>query len=191
MMAARDSDPVGRYIATVDPEPHRTYRLQRPEQQRAHWGCPDCEGQQDVAAVTRRAARDGAAVEAWIACPECQLQRRFVLTDHALNRWRQRVGEPVHALWALIEGLHVARPTIGQPARLHPPTGVLLPVEVEHGERDVVAQTAKCPICDWESLQTEGFERCCRCHQQYDPARTSACPWCAASIDYQTIPEVY
>lgn len=190
-MAARQPDPVQRFERTVNPATQRTYHLHRPEQHRVHWGCPECEGQQEVAIVTRRAARDGAAVEAWLGCPECLRQRRFALTDHALERWRQRVGQPVHALRALIEGLHVERPSIGQPARLHPPTATLLPVEVEAGGRDIVARTVKCPIYSHGRLQTDRFERCRACQQQFDPTRTPACPWCEVSITYQTTPEVH
>ncbi|WP_323192448.1 hypothetical protein [Halostella sp. PRR32] len=183
-MAASQSDPVGRYVETIDPTPQRTYRLQRPDQHHVEWGCPDCPGRQGVAVVTRRDARDGAAVEAWLRCPECQFARQFRLTHHALQRWRERVGRPVHALRALVEGIHVGRPHTDQPARIHPPTAALLPVNI-HGD-EVVARTVKRPIYGRGRLETGHLERCRACRQAFDPARTAACPWCQVSIDYQT-----
>jgi len=185
-MAAQESDPVGRYIETIEPSPQRTYQLQRPEQHHVEWGCPDCPGHQDVAVVTRRDARDGAAIEAWVTCPRCQLERRFTLTYHALERWRDRVGHPVHALRALVEGIHVERPTIGQPARIHPPTATALPINVHEDGRKVFARTTKCPIWNHGRLETDHLTACTDCQQPFDSARTPSCPWCRVSIDYQT-----
>jgi hypothetical protein len=183
-MAASESDPVGRYVETVNPHTQRTYRLQRPDQHHVEWGCPDCNGHQDVAVVTHRDARDGAAVEAWLRCPQCQFERRFRLTRHSLQRWRDRVGRPVHALRALVESVHVGRPHVAQPARIHPPTATLFPVEVEMG--DVIARTVKRPIYGRERLQVGHLTNCRTCRQEFDPARTPSCPWCRVSIDYET-----